>query len=571
MTLSAQLLQNAERGVEEGLYFVTPTEESTRVQWPELAARAQRVAGGLRDRGIVTGDAVAIVMTTCCSFFDAFFGILFAGAIPVPLYPPVRLGRLQEYHLRTAAMLSAARVRLIVVESRVWRILGHATALARPDLGCVDIDDIDGPPFVMHRRLEDLALVQFSSGTTVDPKPVALTHANILANVDAILSRIRPALSDGHSAPSGVSWLPLYHDMGLIGCVFPALRLPGSLHLIGPETFLGRPALWLRTLSRTRAVVSPAPNFAYAYCVERIKDEDMQGVDLSSWTWALNGAEPVAPETLRRFTARFSAWGFRPEALTPVYGLSEASLAVSFADQKAGLSTRRFNREELALGAVVEDPAGVELVSVGRPLPGMQVDAPVGAVGPVRVRGPSVMAGYLHRPEATAAVLRDGWLDTGDQGFLHAGELYVTGRHKDLVILRGRNHTPHGIEQAVDDVPGVRMGCAAALGYRPEGAEQEELIVFVEGLKEALKGDIAALMTGCRAAILARTGLQADRIIVLSPGTLPRTSSGKLRRGEALRQWLAGELVPPAPVNAITMVGVLASGTLAQWRAARRG
>jgi fatty-acyl-CoA synthase len=571
MTITELLLRTAERGLAEGLRFVALTEESTRIEWSELANRAQRVAGGLRGRGVVAGDTVAIVMTTGPAFFDAFFGILFAGAIPVPLYPPVRLGRLQEYHARTAAMLRAARVRLLVVEARVWRLLGHATALAAPELGCVDIADIDGPPLVAHRRPDDLALVQFSSGTTVDPKPVALTHANILANVDAILSLIVTELADGHNAPACVSWLPLYHDMGLIGCVFPSLRFPGSLHLIAPEVFLTRPALWLRTLSRTRALVSPAPNFAYSYCVERIKDEELEGVDLSGWSWALNGAEPVAPETLRRFADRFAPWGFRQEALTPVYGLSEASLAVTFARRGQGLSTRRFNREKLANGEAIEDPAGVELVSVGRALTGMAVEAPTGTVGPVRVSGPSIMAGYLHRPEATAVALKDGWLDTGDQGFFHDEELYLTGRAKDLIILRGRNHAPHEIEQAIDSVSGVRIGCAAAVGYRPEGSEQEEIVVFVEYLKDASPGDAAEIITGCQAAVLTRAGLQVNRIVLLLPGTLARTSSGKIRRGETLRQWLSGELVPPTAVNAITMVGALASGTLAQWRAARKG
>ncbi|MFN7145984.1 MAG: FAD-dependent monooxygenase, partial [Myxococcota bacterium] len=246
------------------------------------------------------------------------------------------------------------------------------------------------------------------------------------------------------------------------------------------EVFIGRPALWLRALGRTGAIISPAPNFAYALCVDRVTDAEMDGVDLSRWRYALNGAEPVSPATLRRFVDRFGRWGLRREALTPVYGLAEASLAVTFSTLDAPFRTVRFDRDALADGRAVPAPDGVELVSVGTPLPGTAVDAPVDRVGPVRVSGPSLMRGYLHQPERTAAVLRDGWLDTGDLGFLHGGELFLTGRAKDVLILRGRNHAPHEIEQAVDIVEGVRAGCAAAVAWRPEDAEEERLVVFVE-------------------------------------------------------------------------------------------
>ena len=579
-TLGAALAAAAAANNQQGLRFVDRHERETRVDWAEVYTRARHAAGGLVARGIRPGDTVGIVLPTGPAFFDAFFGAVLAGAVPVPLYPPVRLGRLAEYHARTAAMLTAARCRILLADSRTWRILGETVALARPELGAVDVAEVTGPPLSYTplsdaRTPDDLAFVQFSSGTTHEPKPVALQHRAVIANAGAILG----AIVDTDADKAGVSWLPLYHDMGLVGAVFVALLRAGDLTLLGPEVFIGRPALWLRALGRTGAIISPAPNFAYALCVDRIADSELDGVDLSRWRYALNGAEPVSPGTLRRFVDRFAKWGLRPEALTPVYGLAEASLAVTFSALDEPFKTTRFDRAALSEGRAVENADGVELVSVGTPLPGMAVDVPVGMVGPVKVRGPSLFAGYLHQPERTAEVLVDGWLDTGDLGFLHRGELYLTGRAKDVVILRGQNHAPHEIEQAVDGVEGVRTGCAAAVAWLPEGAEGEQLLVFVEIKAEIvqapwmsqrpeagvspLSGDVA---DRCAAAVLAATGLDPALVVLLTPGTLPRTSSGKIRRGEALRRWLVGELLPPEEVNAWRLAGALAKGTIAHWR-----
>ena len=289
--------------------------------------------------------------------------------------------------------------------------------------------------------------------------------------------------------------------MGLIGCVFPALERLADLTLIGPEVFVARPAVWLRALSRYRGTISPAPNFAYGLCVAKVRDDELQGVDLSSWRGALNGAESVAPSTLRAFVERFAPLGLRPEALTPVYGLSEASLAVSFAPLDRRFETARFARSSLAPGAVVreigedsdgrpeaEDGQAVrELVSVGVPVPGFRIEirgeirAPTemaeegedpgplgeGRVGRVWVRGPSLMEGYFGRPEASAKALVDGWLDTGDLGFLRDGELFLTGRAKDLVIVRGKNAAPEEIERLALTAPGARAGCAVAVSWVP--------------------------------------------------------------------------------------------------------
>ncbi|MDP2309197.1 MAG: AMP-binding protein [Pseudomonadota bacterium] len=569
-TLGAALAAASAAHNGRGLRFLDRHERETRVDWADVYTRARHAAGGLAARGIRPGDTVGIVLPTGPAFFDAFFGAVLAGAIPVPLYPPVRLGRLAEYHARTAAMMTAARVRLLLTDARTWRILGETVALARPELGAVDVAEVSGPgvapPLDRTAAPDDLAFIQFSSGTTVEPKAVALQHRAVIANAGAILGAVVSTDAD----QAGVSWLPLYHDMGLVGAVFVALLRKGDLTLLGPEVFIGRPALWLRALGRTGAIISPAPNFAYALCVERIADAEMDGVDLSRWRYALNGAEPVSPGTLRRFVDRFAQWGLRPEALTPVYGLAEASLAVTFSALDEPFRTTRFDRTALAEGRAVETADGIEIVSVGTPLPGMAIDVPVGRVGPVKVRGPSLFAGYFHEPERTAKAMVDGWLDTGDLGFLHDGELYLTGRAKDIVILRGQNHAPHEIEQAVDSVEGVRTGCAAAVAWQAEGAEAEQLVVFVEVRAEGPAAEAvlsAPLAARCASAVLAATGLDPALVVLLTPGTLPRTSSGKIRRGEALRRWLAGELLPPDEVNAWRLAGALAKGTLAHWKA----
>jgi acyl-CoA synthetase (AMP-forming)/AMP-acid ligase II len=542
-----------------------------------IAERAEAAAGRMARRGVRPGDRVALVYPTGTAFFDAFFGALFAGAVPVPLYPPVRLGRLDEYHERIARELAAVGAALLLADPRLVTLLGRGVARALPPLGIAALAELpDAPPLALAGRPEELALVQFSSGTTVEPKPVALDHRALLYQARS-LNALWPE-RDG-VRPTGVSWLPLYHDMGLIGCVLPALEMPTVLTLLPPELFAARPALWLRALSETGAAVSPAPNFAYSLAAERIRDDELEGVDLSGWRVALCGAETVVAGTLARFAARFARWGFRAEALTPVYGLSEAALAVTFPPLGRGVLSRRYARATLAgEGRAVADPDGAEIVSVGAPLPGFALEVrgargePLAErrVGRIHVAGPSLLREYLGAPAATAAALSGGWLDTGDLGFLDGGELYLTGRAKDALIVNGRNHSPAEVEHALDALDGVRRGCVAAVSHRPEEAPTERLLLFVERRKGAPPGLDEALAERCRAQVLAATGLAVDRVIVLAPGSLPRTSSGKIRRGETLRRHLENRLQPPARVGPFALAGERVRGQVALARARRR-
>jgi acyl-CoA synthetase (AMP-forming)/AMP-acid ligase II len=474
-------------------------------------------------------------------------------------------------------MLELVDARLVLSDRLVKRILGRTIELARPPLGCRTLEQLptDGCARPVESTPDDLAFVQFSSGTTVDPKPVALSQAAIMAQVE-LLNGFWPDRAD--LKHSGVCWLPLYHDMGLVGCVFTALERPAVLTLIPPELFLARPAVWLRTISKYRATVSPAPNFAYSLCVSRIADDELRGVDLSSWRFALNGAECVVPAVARSFQQRFARWGFRPEAMMPVYGLSEAALAVTFSDGALPFRSRRFSREALAeRNEARETPEGLEIVSAGRPLAGFTLrivdeqgrELPDRKVGRVLVKGPSLMRGYLDQPEATAQVLKDGWLDTGDLAFVSEGELYLTSRAKDVLILRGRNHSPEEVEAAVDDLPGVRTGCVVAVSHLADGAEGELLLLFVEARREVSRSEYAAIGEACARRVVAATGLTAERVLVLEPGTLLRTSSGKLRRQETLREYLAGTLGPPAPVTPLRLVGEMTRSTLAFARVKR--
>ena len=538
-----------------GLTFLDPSEHEHHFSFSDLHLRARRAAASLAALGIRPGDRVALVLPTGVEFMDAFFGSLLAGAIPVPLYPPVRLGRLGEFHARTARLLRACGARLLLTDARVGRLLGQAAARARPELGVRTVSDLPaGGELEVPAAPEDLALIQFSSGTTVEPKPVALTHANVLANLAAIDAYIP---EQGPLRQRGVSWLPLYHDMGLIGCLLLAVYHPGPLALIPPEAFLARPALWLRAIARTRATLTVAPNFAFGLCAKRIRDEELAGTDLSCLRLVLNGAEPIAPAALRRFCERFARFGFDPAVLMPVYGLSEASLAVTFSPpRRAPRTVRRDGRELASVGLPV---AGVE-VSIrgedGRELPD-------GSIGSIRVRGPSVMGGYFQDEGATAQTVRDGWLDTGDLGFVDAGELVVSGRAKDVLILRGANHAPQEFEDALDGLYGARPGCAVAVGLVPEGADGEELALLVEVERKAALTEDAV-----RAHVVERTGIRPHTVRLLQPGTIPRTSSGKLRRSEALRQLLEGSLRPPRKVTFLHLAreAALSAAALARLR-----
>ncbi|MFH1176347.1 MAG: AMP-binding protein [Acidobacteriota bacterium] len=536
-----------------GITFVDLHEHEAFLSYREIYQRAARTAAVLQALGVAPGDRVALVLPTSPAFMDAYFGVLLAGAVPVPLYPPVRLGRLAEYHAATAGMIGAVEARLVLADARTRALLGQTVERSRPPLGYHEVAVLASESvaeLAVDVSPDALGLIQFSSGSTAAPKPVALTHRSLMAQLAALHALLPP---EGRFPQLGVSWLPLYHDMGLIGCLLLAIYYPGPLVLIPPEHFLARPGLWLRAIARHHATLSVAPTFGYALAAKRVKDEELAGLDLASWQLAVCGAEPVSLPALQGFARRFAPFGFDEGALRPVYGLAEASLAVTFAPPARPVEALGVDARQLA--ATGEVAAGArQIVSVGRPIPGAEVElrgaggqlVPERTLGRIFVRGPSLMAGYFRQPEATARVLVDGWLDTADVGFIASGELFVCGREKDAIIIRGANHSPQEFEECLGGLDGVRAGCVVALGFVPEDGEGEELIVLAERARHAPPEDgDAARVEAIRLAILERTGIRPHTVRLLAPGTLPRTSSGKLRRAEALRRFLAGELTPP--------------------------
>ncbi|MFO7587844.1 MAG: AMP-binding protein [Gemmatimonadota bacterium] len=572
----ATLLERA-AGTRLGVRFVDESGTGALVPWAAIRDRALARAAWLHGIGVEPGDRVAVVLPTSPGFLDAFFGCVLGGAVPAPLPPPERLGRLAEYQERTAALLRGIGVRLVLTDARTRTVLGRAVADAAPELGCRAVGPAGrgtGPggggsgPVALDS--DGTAFIQHSSGTTGLPRPIRLSHRAVLANLDAIRERILAAHPESDASPhAAAGWIPLHHDMGLVGSLLTSLAHPVDLALIPPQLFVRSPAVWLRTIARCGATVSAAPNFAYGLCVDRITDEELAGVDLSCWKVALTGAEPVAPRTLRRFAERFARFGFRSSALTPVYGLAEATLAVTFSDPRTHFRTGSFDPDRLARDgrAVPADP-GLEIASVGRPLPRIELRieaggpharepepvraAEAGEVGRVLVRGPSLLQGGDGAADGPIP-LRDGWLDTGDTGFLLDGELFLYGRAKDVIVLRGRKHPPHQVERSLDGLAGARTGCSAAFGVVPAEGE-EELVVLLERRRGGDPEDDAELARLARRRIVDRTGLVPGMVRVLEPGTLPRTSSGKIRRGEARRRFLACDLRPPEKVTALRLL-----------------
>lgn len=519
------------------------------VTYGRLFAEASAVAGGLRDDGIVPGDTVALMLPTGLDFLRAFQGILLAGAVPVPIYPPVRLDRLDEYAERQSAILANAEVRSLVTIDRargVAGILKPAVPSLRRVTTAGELSGRGAAVAAPASKGADAAFIQYTSGSTGRPKGVLLTHDNLLANIRAIGSGI-----DVQPTDVGASWLPLYHDMGLIGTWLFCMHHGLPVDIQSPLSFLSRPERWLWAIHERRATLSPAPNFAYELCVRRVSDQAIEGLDLSSWRVALNGAEPVSPDTLERFAARFERYGFRREAMMPVYGLAENSVALAFPPVGRGPKVTRVRREPLERDRRVETADdGLPFVSVGAALPGHEIrladdagnDVGDDRVGRLQFRGPSATPGYYRQPEATAAMTSEGgWLDSGDLAFRHDGELYVTGRRKDLIIKGGRNLVPQEIEEVVGNVPGIRRGCVVAFGAPHEALGTERLVVVAEtrstepGRRDALAAEVTARVADA-------IGVPPDAVELVRPGDVPKTSSGKIQRQATRTLYLEGGL-----------------------------
>jgi 1-acyl-sn-glycerol-3-phosphate acyltransferase len=400
------------------------------------------------------------------------------------------------------------------------------------------------------------ALIQYTSGSTGDPKGVVLSHANLLANIRALGEAI-----EATSAEVFVSWLPLYHDMGLIGAWLGSLYFAASLYVMSPVSFLARPASWLWAMHRFRATISAAPNFAFEMCASKIDDADLKGLDLSTLRMVANGAEPVSVSTLRRFTERFKPFGFRPEAMAPVYGLAENAVAVTMPPLGRlpiidRVSREALSRRDKAEPARPEDQNAIEFVACGQPLPNTEIrivdewGREVGdrTEGRLEFRGPSATSGYFRNEAKTRALFHDSWLDTGDRAYIANADLFVTGRTKDIIIRAGQHIYPHEVEEALGGIAGLRGGGIAVFGLLDAASGTERMIVVAE-TDEASPAIRQQLSASAQKAVTEIVGAPAEDIVLVAPGTVPKTSSGKIRRAAAKELYTGGLLgaAQPAP------------------------
>lgn len=515
-------------------------EQAHNISYRALQQEAQKLAAGLLALGLESGSRVAIMLPTCREFLAAFYGAIYAGCVPVPLYPPVRPSQLEDHMRRIAGIVANAGATVLITNSRA-KIPGYLLRAQCETLHNVaTVEELaahETAPALPEVRPDDIAFLQYTSGSTGSPKGVTLTHNNLLANLRAMKNA-----SGVTAADIFVSWLPLYHDMGLIGACMGSLYAGFHLVLLSPLAFLSRPARWLWTIHRHRATISAAPNFAYEICAGKIDERDLEGIDLSCWRIAYNGAEPVSPVTLDNFSARFVPHGFRREALTPVYGLAESSVGLAFPPHARGPLVDHIDRnamlkEGVALLVDRKNSHAQHVVSCGLALPGHEiriVDAasnplPERHVGRVQFRGPSATTGYFNNMEATARLFDGSWLNSGDLGYLASGELYLTGREKDMIIRGGHNIYPQELEEAIGRLDGIRKGGVAVFPATDPRSGTERLIILAETrTEEAVQHQ--RLQAEINNLAIDLIGMPADDIVLAPPRSVLKTSSGKVRR-----------------------------------------
>ena len=529
--------------------------EESDISYAELHDAARSVAQGLIGQGLVSGNRVAIMLATEVGFFEAFLGTLYAGGIPVPMYPPFRRSQVEDHLRRQAGIIRNADANILIVSEDLRKVGSLLFGLA-PNLNHIGtVRDLKQGGSIAQpapASTETIALIQYTSGSTGDPKGVVLTHANLLANIRSMGEALEASSDDIF-----VSWLPLYHDMGLIGAWLGSLYYGAHAILMPPLAFLADPSRWLRMISRHRATLSAAPNFAFELCHKRINDEDIDGLDLSSLRMIVNGAEPVAPLTIARFTERFSDFKFRPQMMGPVYGLAESSVGLAFPPVGRTPIIDRIQRTALSRGGIAlqADPAdltALEFVACGQPIPGHEIrivddndnELPERREGRLQFRGPSATSGYFRNEEKNRKLFSGDWLESDDRAYIADGDVYITGRIKDMIIKAGRNIYPHEIEDLVGELEDVRKGCVAAVASINPQSGTEMLVLIVETrLTDQSERDNLKRRIG--EACATTLDISPDVIELVPPRTVPKTSSGKIRRAAARTLYDADLLARP--------------------------
>lgn len=526
---------------------------SRQEQW-QAAAKA---AGTLRAEGVVRGSSVVLLLPSPEEFIAAFFACQILGAIPVPLVPPWSLDRIDTHLERIAAVCRICRPQASVISGHALAALSAFSPGALQERAFGRLVDpsrfLEAEPVTelcAEVKSCDAAMVQFTSGSTSEPRGVVLSHSALLANCFGIGA----GLGFWKKHHIGCSWLPLFHDMGLIGHVLVPLLWSIPNVLLPPESFALRPESWLEAVSAYGATISTAPNFAYQVCTQRLSEAKTEALDLSRWEVALCGGEPILSPTLKGFSERFEKLGFREQAFCPVYGLAEFSLAVTLSDSAAVPESEAIDRQLFSEEGSARLVEGGELrmVSSGRVIAGHEVrivdDAEeicrAGQEGSIEARGPSLMTGYLNDAVATAQCLHDGWLVTGDRGYLRAGKLYVTGRNKELIIKGGRNLYPQEAEAAAGAVAGIRPGRVVAFGIVDEESGTDLFVLLCESHEDEEQARLL-LERQVLGAVRNAVGVRPDQVRIVAPGTLSKTSSGKLQRLAVRQRYLEGDLTTP--------------------------
>jgi fatty-acyl-CoA synthase len=541
-TITDRVEAAAERG--GSIVFAHP-DAHVRVPWSDLHTDARSVAAAMQARGLKSGDHVALLGPTCRPLVTAMAATWLAGATLVVLPLPMRMASIEAFIDATRVRIRRADVDLLIVDPELAPFIDPQPT----DPPMVTYDDlaVDDPAAFERPTIRpgDMSVLQFTSGSTSEPKGVTLLHETVCANLDAIATCAEFDPDDDVL----ISWLPLYHDMGLIGLFTLGITSGCDLILGAPQDFLGDPSRWTQWMSDYGCTATAGPNFSWVLATRALRRAE--GLDLSRMRVALNGAEPVDPQTVRDFVAAGEPHGLRPGAIFPAFGMAELAIAGCFPRPLEGLRTdpidlRVLETERYAAPAPADADGTRELVKLGRPVTGLEmrvVDRETSKVladrevGELQIRGTSVTPGYYKNPEATRELFDGEWLRTGDLAYLLDGELVMCGRIKDVVIVGGRNIFPEDIERAVAEVEGVRKGNIIAFGV--EGRKMKESVVVVA---ETKADDPALVHKQVRYAVTEACGVPPGDVVLVAPGSLPKTSSGKLQRSLCRQQYLDGDL-----------------------------
>jgi 1-acyl-sn-glycerol-3-phosphate acyltransferase len=523
-----------------------------KISFHDLSKGAEAVASGIQHHGIEPGQTVALMLPTSRDYFYSFFGVLLAGAVPVPLYPPARPSQIEEHLRRHRGILNNSLTAMLITNQEVLplaRLLKAHVETLRSSLTVEDLCSSGGQVSRHIARPGDTAFLQYTSGSTGNPKGVVLSHANLLANIRAM-----GMAAQANSGDVFVSWLPLYHDMGLIGAWLGSLYYGCRLVIMSPLSFLVHPENWLWAIHRHRGTISASPNFGFELCLKRIDERDINGLDLSSWRVAFNGAEPVSPLTVTKFAERFRKYGFRPETMAPVYGLAESSVGLAFplpasAPLIDSIERQPFMEHGKAVPASGDEAHSLRFVSCGQPLAGHRIrivdandsELPDRQEGRLQFCGPSATSGYYRNIEETKLLFHGKWLDSGDLAYMADGNLYITSRIKDIIIRGGRNIYPHELEEAIGEIKGIRKGCVAVFGAEDQASGTEKLVVIAETRKRE-REELQHLHSAVNSCVTDLLGLPPDDVLLAPPHTVLKTSSGKLRRSATRDLYAQGHM-----------------------------